>query len=136
MADSETEAAIVTGGTRGIGAAIAGALLKRGVRLLVNGRGRDEEVDANLAEFKRLGDVELVPGDAADPATAAALVARARERFGRLDYVVPAAGGAHPGRITDLRRTIGSRLSASMCTRSSISSAPPIRSSRNAAAPS
>lgn len=102
MAETENEAAIITGGTRGIGAAIAAALLKRGVRCLLNGRGRDEEVDANVAEFARLGEVELFAGDAADPAIAEALVARARERFGRLDYVVPAAGGGHPGKITDL----------------------------------
>src|SRR6185503_1988603 len=102
MSDSDREAAIITGGTRGIGAAIAVALLKRGVGVVVNGRGRDEEVDANLADFRRLGEVELLSGDAADPATAEALVARARERFGRVDYVVPAAGGANPGKITDL----------------------------------
>jgi NAD(P)-dependent dehydrogenase (short-subunit alcohol dehydrogenase family) len=102
MADTDKEAAIITGGTRGIGAAIAAALLKRGVRVLVNGRGRDEEVDANLAEFAQLGECELLPGDAADPAIAAALVDHAREHFGRVDYVVPAAGGAHPGKITDL----------------------------------
>jgi len=103
MAETEREAAIITGGTRGIGAAIAAALLKRGARLLVNGRGRDEEVEANLSEFARLGEVEFVAGDAADPAISEALVARAGERFGRIDYVVPAAGGAHPGKITELK---------------------------------
>ncbi len=102
MAEGEKEAAIVTGGTRGIGAAIAAGLLKRGVRVIVNGRGRDAEVEENLAMFDRLGEAELVAGDAADPAMAAQLAARAQERFGRLDYVVPAAGGAPPGRITDL----------------------------------
>ena len=102
MAESEREAAIITGGTRGIGAAITAGLLKRGVRCLVNGRGRDAEVDANLAEFARLGEAELLPGDAADPKIAAALVDRAGASFGRVDYVVPAAGGAHPGKITDL----------------------------------
>src|SRR3954454_19360466 len=89
MAETDREAAIITGGTRGIGAAIAAGLLKRGVRVLVNGRGRDEEVETNLAEFARLGEVELLAGDASDPAVATALVARAGERFGRLDYVVP-----------------------------------------------
>ena len=102
MSETNREAAIITGGTRGIGAAIAAALLKRGVRLLVNGRGRDEEVERNLVEFARLGEVEFMTGDAADPAVAGALVDRAREHFGRIDYVVPAAGGAHPGKITDL----------------------------------
>jgi len=102
MAEREREAAIITGGTRGIGAAIAAALLKRGVRCVVNGRGRDAQVDANLAEFARLGEAELLPGDAADPAMAEALVDQARASFGRLDYVVPAAGGGYPGKITEL----------------------------------
>jgi NAD(P)-dependent dehydrogenase (short-subunit alcohol dehydrogenase family) len=102
MAETERAAAIISGGTRGIGAAIANGLLKRGVRCLVNGRGRDAEVEANLAEFARFGEAELLPGNAADPDTAAALVDQARASFGRVDYVVPAAGGAYPGKITEL----------------------------------
>ena len=102
MPDHCDEVAIITGGTRGIGAAIAGALAARGVRLVLNGRNRDAEVDAAVAALRKQAEVELDLGDAADPATAARLVASARSRFGRVDYVVPAAGGPHPGRITDL----------------------------------
>jgi NAD(P)-dependent dehydrogenase (short-subunit alcohol dehydrogenase family) len=93
--------AIITGGTRGIGAAIGLALAKRGVRLVVNGRGRDEEVDANLKALGEATETEIHFGDAADPETAADLVDIARSRFGRLDYLVPAAGGAQPGTILD-----------------------------------
>lgn len=96
------EVAIITGGTRGIGAAIGAALGRRGVRLVVNGRNRDAEVDATIAELGALTDVEFEPGEAADPATAERLVKRALKSFGRVDYVVAAAGGAHPGKITDL----------------------------------
>jgi 3-oxoacyl-[acyl-carrier protein] reductase len=101
MSDSD-EAAVITGGTRGIGAAIAHALARRGVRLVLNGRGRDPEVDQTLSELGTLTEVEMLAGDAADPATSENLVKLAKSRFGRIDYVVPAAGGAHPGRITDL----------------------------------
>jgi NAD(P)-dependent dehydrogenase (short-subunit alcohol dehydrogenase family) len=96
------ETAIITGGTRGIGAAIATALAQRKLRLVLNGRNEDDEVRSQLATLKALTDVCFVPGDAADPATSVALVNEARARFGRVDYVVPAAGGAHPGKITDL----------------------------------
>ena len=96
------EVAIITGGTRGIGAAIAIAIAKRGVRLVLNGRGRDAEVDATLAELGPSAEVAVHYADAAEAATAAALVELARSRFGRLDYVVAAAGGANPGKITDL----------------------------------
>jgi NAD(P)-dependent dehydrogenase (short-subunit alcohol dehydrogenase family) len=94
--------AIITGGTRGIGAAIAEALAKRGVRLVLNGRQRDSEVDATVADLEKSTAVELALGDTVDPGTSATLVERARSRFGRLDYVVAAAGGAHPGKITEL----------------------------------
>lgn len=91
----EREAAIITGGTRGIGAAIARQLAGRGVDLLLSGRHRDDEVEALLAE---LGDrARFEAADAADPASAERLVAAAMEAFGRIDYLVPAAGGAVPG---------------------------------------
>ena len=102
MGEDAGSAAVITGGTRGIGAAIAVLLAQRGVRLVLNGRGRDAEVDQTIAELKKISDVELITGDAADPHTAEALVELAKARFGRLDYVVPAAGGPHPGQITDL----------------------------------
>jgi len=88
----EREAAIITGGTRGIGAAIARQLAGRGVDLLLSGRHRDDEVEALLAE---LGDrARFEAADAADPASAERLVAAAMEAFGRIDYLVPAAGAA------------------------------------------
>jgi len=88
----EREAAIITGGTRGIGAAIARQLAGRGVDLLLSGRHRDDEVEALLAE---LGDsARFEAADAADPASAERLVAAAMAAF---DYLVPAAGGAVPG---------------------------------------
>ena len=92
MPDHRDDVAIITGGTRGIGAAIAGALAARGARLVLNGRNRDPEVDAAIADLRGLTEVELDLGDAADPATAARLVALARSRFGRVDYVVPGCG--------------------------------------------
>jgi NAD(P)-dependent dehydrogenase (short-subunit alcohol dehydrogenase family) len=101
MANHNGEVAIITGGTRGIGAAIGAELGRRGVKLIVNGRERDASVDATVAELRALGDVEVHYGDAADPATAAALVALATDRHGRLDYVVPAAGGPHYGTILE-----------------------------------
>lgn len=91
----EREAAIITGGTRGIGAAIARQLAARGVDLLLSGRHRDDEVEALLAELGERARFEAA--DAADPASAARLVEAAMEAFGRIDYLVPAAGGAVPG---------------------------------------
>ena len=102
MDENNEKVAIITGGTRGIGAAIAMALARCGVRLVLNGRDRDAEVDQTLLDLNNVSEAELMTGDAADPHTAEALVSLASARFGRVDYVVAAAGGPHPGRITDL----------------------------------
>lgn len=96
------EVAVITGGTRGIGAAIATALAERGTRLVLNGRSEDEEVRALVRDLSRRTEVRFHPGDAAAAETAAALAAGADAAFGRLDYVIPAAGGPNPGKVTDL----------------------------------
>jgi NAD(P)-dependent dehydrogenase (short-subunit alcohol dehydrogenase family) len=102
MPDIRDHVAIITGGTRGIGAAIGIALAERGVRLVVNGRNSDEEVEQNLATLRDLTDVEVLHGDAANPVIADELAKTARARFGRIDFVVAAAGGPAPGKVTDL----------------------------------
>ena len=96
------EVAVITGGTRGIGAAIATALAHRGVRLVLNGRNDDDEVRKLVSDLGKLTDVRFLAGDASDQKVARTLVDEATGHFGRLDYVVPAAGGPHPGKITDL----------------------------------
>ncbi|MCX5495491.1 SDR family NAD(P)-dependent oxidoreductase [Kaistia dalseonensis] len=97
MTESARHVAIITGGTRGIGAAIAHALAARDVDLLLSGRNRDDEVDALIAALDTKTNVGLHLADAGDPSTATALVELAMQRFGRIDYLVPAAGGAVPG---------------------------------------
>jgi NAD(P)-dependent dehydrogenase (short-subunit alcohol dehydrogenase family) len=96
------EVAVITGGTRGIGAAIAMALAERRVRLILNGRNRDGETEQLLKRLGELTDVRLVEGDAGAEATTTQIAKLALEQFGRIDYAVPAAGGPNPGKITDL----------------------------------
>lgn len=102
MPDIRDHVAIVTGGTRGIGAAIGVALAERGVRLVINGRTSDAEVEENLATLRDLTEVEVLHGNAADPAIASELAKTAQARFGRIDFAVAAAGGPAPGKVTDL----------------------------------
>ena len=59
--------AVVTGGTRGIGRAIAERLLKEGASVALCGRTR-EPVDRTVAELKPLGKVFGYPADVTDPA--------------------------------------------------------------------
>jgi NAD(P)-dependent dehydrogenase (short-subunit alcohol dehydrogenase family) len=96
------ETAVITGGTRGIGAAIATALAGRKVRLVLNGRHRDADAEQQIEALGKITEVMFVEGDAGNESTAAKLAEAASREFGRIDYVVPAAGGPNPGKITDL----------------------------------
>ncbi len=86
--------ALVTGASRGIGAAVAQALDEHGVRLALASRSGD---DLGIA-----GAVAL-PCDVRDPAQLAALVAAAVERHGALDILVVNAGVGAYGPFLDLR---------------------------------
>ncbi|MFD0021781.1 SDR family oxidoreductase [Streptomyces sp. NPDC058382] len=80
---------LVTGGTRGIGAAIAVAFLGAGADVVVCGRTAPDAAPAAAGR-----EAVFVPADVRDPAAAAALVDATVERFGRLDVLVNNAGGS------------------------------------------
>lgn len=84
--------AVVTGGTRGIGRAVAEAFLHHGAAVVVCGRHEPEAgppaVGGRQATF--------VAADVRQPAQAEALVAAVVERHGRLDVLVNNAGGSPP----------------------------------------
>jgi 3-oxoacyl-[acyl-carrier protein] reductase len=86
------KAAIVTGGSKGIGRAIAAALLESGTHVLITGRDASAlaAAAAGLAEVgQRAGThIETFAGDVRCEADARAMVEAAVERFGRLDIVV------------------------------------------------
>lgn len=85
-------AAIVTGGSSGIGFAIAQMLVQEGYALTVAGR-RTAELDAAVERLAADGgDVGSVTGDIAAEDTVRRIVAEHRTRFGRLDVLVNNAG--------------------------------------------
>lgn len=83
--------ALVTGGARGIGAAIAEQLVQSGCRVTVLGRGR-AALDALVA--KHPGRMLAVVADVTDPAAVAAAVAEARASWGPVSVLVNNAGQA------------------------------------------
>ena len=89
MARLEGKTALITGGTTGIGLATAKRFLQEGARLAITGRNEE-----TLAAARRvLGDDALIlRSDAGKVADQAALAARLRESFGRLDAVFINAG--------------------------------------------
>ncbi|MGW8885433.1 SDR family oxidoreductase [Streptomyces sp. NPDC055749] len=80
---------LVTGGTKGIGAAIAGAFLGAGADVVVCGRNAPDSVPAAGGR-----EAVFVPADVRDPAAVSSLVDSVVERFGRLDVLVNNAGGS------------------------------------------
>ncbi|HLX87101.1 MAG TPA: SDR family oxidoreductase [Acidimicrobiales bacterium] len=89
--------ALVTASSAGLGRASAEALAAEGARVVVSSRNQ-ERLHAAEEELRRSGaDVLAVAADVTDPATPAALVDAAVDRFGRLDIVVANAGGPPRG---------------------------------------
>jgi NAD(P)-dependent dehydrogenase (short-subunit alcohol dehydrogenase family) len=85
------KAAIVTGGTRGIGRAIAERLLREGVSVVINGRSA-ESTDKAVKEMKSLGKVFGHAADMTDRAQVAGMFQAADRDVGPLDILVNNAG--------------------------------------------
>ncbi|MCL6641623.1 MAG: SDR family oxidoreductase, partial [Candidatus Rokubacteria bacterium] len=80
--------AIVTGASRGIGAAVAALLAEDGAAVVVSGRDADR-LARTVKDLESCGaPVVGVPGDVASREDCERLVETARQRFGRLDLLV------------------------------------------------
>jgi NAD(P)-dependent dehydrogenase (short-subunit alcohol dehydrogenase family) len=90
-------AALVTGGSSGIGLAIARMLRDEGFELTLVSR-RPERVEAAAAEVGAVA----VAANVADAQECERIVAEHRDRFGRLDVLVNSAGIGIGGRVEDL----------------------------------
>jgi 3-oxoacyl-[acyl-carrier protein] reductase len=85
--------AIVTGGSKGIGAAIALALAREGCDVAINYRRHDAEANEVVEAVEKLGRRALaVKADVASHADAAAMVRTVVDTLGRLDILVCNAG--------------------------------------------
>jgi len=90
----EGKVAIVTGGSRGIGLAIASALVSRGASVTVSGRDAGHLADAGARLSKAVcgGGVQTLQADVGDDAQVRELVDATVKRFGGLDILVNNAG--------------------------------------------
>jgi NAD(P)-dependent dehydrogenase (short-subunit alcohol dehydrogenase family) len=91
--------AVVTGGSRGIGQAIARALAAEGCTVIITGRDKSALArSATRISRKVRGRGKVVPQvcDVRDPESVASLFAKVKQRFRRLDVLVNNAGVAQP----------------------------------------
>ena len=94
-------AALITGGSSGIGLAIARALGEDGYRLTISAR-RPDKLEAAAQQLRDYGfDVEAMPANMADEEEITKLVEAHRERCGRLDVLVNNAGLGVGGAVAD-----------------------------------
>ncbi|HEU4920296.1 MAG TPA: 3-oxoacyl-[acyl-carrier-protein] reductase [Candidatus Limnocylindrales bacterium] len=93
MIDLSGKSAIVTGGSRGIGRAIAQRLATQGADVAFSYRGNEAAANETVAALEALGRRALaVQADVSDPASAEALVKAALDAFGKVDILVNNAG--------------------------------------------
>ena len=94
--------AIVTGGSKGLGRAIAEELAREGADVAICARHGDEVRRAGR-ELEAFGTTVVAePADVTDPAEVASFVARAADAMGGIDILVNNAGRAHPGMFATL----------------------------------
>jgi len=92
--------ALVTGASRGIGAAIARKLAADGADVAISYSASPDKAKAVVADLEALGvRAEAFQADQADQAQVANLVRTVAERFGRLDILVNNAGVATQGAV-------------------------------------
>lgn len=85
---------LITGGTKGIGAATAIALADQGAQVALVARHLDAEAEQTRQRIERLGRAcELIAADMGDADQATSCVQKAADRFGGVDVLVHSAGG-------------------------------------------
>jgi 3-oxoacyl-[acyl-carrier protein] reductase len=99
--------AVVTGGSRGIGRAVAGRLAAEGYAVALAYAGREDLAEQAVAEIEGAGGRALaVQADVADEEAVARLFDRAEADFGGVDVVVNAAGKMSLATVADLDLTV------------------------------
>ena len=89
----DNKTALVTGGSRGIGRAIALELARLGAKVAINYRSASDDADKVVEELKALGtDAVALKGDVSNKDEARGLVHQVVEQWGRLDILINNAG--------------------------------------------
>lgn len=120
------QVAVVTGGNKGIGLAIAEALAAEGCKVVLFGRDRAALRHATTVLSKYGNPVLPVEGDVTQEISVIALFEEVRRRFARVDILVNNAGVAPGGPIAQMpldvwRKTLDTNLTGTfLCTRAAL----------------
>lgn len=99
----EGKVCLITGGTKGIGAAAALKLAQLGAHIVINGRNADAEAETVERQMKALGRKCIVQiADVSKAGDAVNLVNAAASALGGVDVLVHSAGGGVPGTLVDV----------------------------------
>jgi 3-oxoacyl-[acyl-carrier protein] reductase len=102
MANESTRTAIVTGSSRGIGAAVARRLAKDGFSVVVNYSGNAAEAESVVGDIKKDGGKALsIQADVSDPAAMRRMFDQAAAVSGGVDVLVNNAGIMQLAKISD-----------------------------------
>ena len=105
------KAVLITGGSRGIGAATATLFAKNGYRVAVNYLTRKKQAEELAAQLNRLGATAIaVQGDVADPNQAKAVVDFAETQLGGLSVLINNAGIAQQKLVTAITNSDYDRM--------------------------
>ena len=102
--DLRDKIVLITGGSRGLGLAIAEAFVQEGCKLAICARDEDEVKRARMQLSELGGEVAAYPCDVTDPEQVKILVEQVIHRFGRIDVLVNNAGVISAGPIQTTTR--------------------------------
>lgn len=95
--------AVVTGGSRGIGKAVAKALLREGAKVVIAARS-EGEINNSVKELSLLGQIIGVPTDVSKQEEVQNLIEKALRQYHSINILVNAAGIQGPiGRLTEVK---------------------------------
>ena len=104
--------ALISGGSRGVGFALARQLVERGARVVISARTERRLLASQKKLKEQGGEVEAVVGDVGKWEDARKMVERAIEKFGRLDILINNAGVSMRGEFAQLAPEVCERVVA------------------------
>ena len=102
MTDANERVALVTGGTRGIGAAISSRLASAGTTVVAAYLGDRAAAERFITDQPSAGTMSTLQVDVGDPEACRELVSSVLSAHGRLDYLVNNAGAVNERRLAEL----------------------------------